>query len=92
MSQNAKDDMPDRPAATPDRAQAGQNARRRVLGEHLRSYYASVASEPVPEALSELMAELARRAAAQPAPDSPARAGNTPDQPAEGGDSGQERE
>lgn len=54
--------MPDRPDGTANRAAAGQSARRRVLGEQLRAYYDSVTGEPVPDALTELMAQLARQA------------------------------
>lgn len=79
MSQNAKDDMPEPPGANPSRAEAGQSARRRVLGDQLRAYYDSVTSEPVPDTLSDLMAELARKSGA----------GTKNDNPAEGGDSGQ---
>jgi len=63
MSQNAKDDMPGPRGGNTDRAKAGQSARRRVLGDQLRAYYDSVSSEPVPDALSDLMTELARKSA-----------------------------
>jgi hypothetical protein len=68
MSQNAKDDMPDPARGTRDRAEAGQRARRRVLGDQLRAYYDSVTSEPVPDTLTELMAALARKSAAAQQP------------------------
>jgi hypothetical protein len=66
MSQNAKDDMPDPLGGAGNRAAAGQSARRRVLGDQLRAYYDSVASEPVPDTLTELMAELARKSGGKP--------------------------
>ncbi|AZU03588.1 hypothetical protein X907_1049 [Glycocaulis alkaliphilus] len=77
MSQNAKDDMPDPAFGAGSRAEAGQSARRRVLGDQLRAYYDAVTSEPVPDALTDLMAELARKSSGA----------NTP---AEGGDSGRD--
>ncbi|MGY6661013.1 MAG: NepR family anti-sigma factor [Glycocaulis sp.] len=67
--------MPDPALGTSSRAEAGQSARRRVLGDQLRAYYDAVTSEPVPDALTDLMAELARKSS------------NTP---AEGGDSGRD--
>lgn len=87
MSQNAKDDMPDPQRGAPDRAEAGQSARRRVLGDQLRSYYDSVTSEPVPDALTDLMAELARKSASQPGS---SETRDSSGQPASGGNSGQD--
>lgn len=85
MSQNAKDDMPDRQHNRPDRAEAGQSARRRVLGDQLRAYYDSVTSEPVPDTLTDLMAELARKSA-----DRKDAASEPQTSPAERGDSGRD--
>lgn len=85
MSQNAKDDMPDPVIGNANRAEAGQNARRRVLGDQLRAYYNSVTSEPVPDSLTELMAELARKSGGK------ADAGDGATDPSpEAGDSGKD--
>lgn len=77
--------MPDPDSGSADRAEAGQSARRRVLGDQLRAYYNSVTSEPVPDTLTDLMAELARKSGRKPEAD------NSAEKPSpKHGDSGQD--
>ncbi len=61
MSQKAKDNTPEDVPGTKDPALAGQSARRRVLGDRLRAYYDSVASEPVPDSFGDLLRSLAEK-------------------------------